>query len=370
MFRFLTLCTITAESTVWYLLQTLYRIVIKGFFLIKTRRFFITRLKFLGDVILTLPAVRLIRQKYPEAHITYLAARPFDELLAHHPDIDRVMGFNLSSIPRQLEVLMKLAAAPFDAALDLFGNPRTAMLCMLTGAKVRIGGDFRGRRLLYTHRINMDGKEVTAPAFHMHYLEPLGIKPQPVLPRLYVSDEEKERAARYLSDLGYTDKPIVGIHAGATWPAKMWRSDRFAELAKRLSKEHGVQVFFTAGPADLERVNRISEQASVSPSEPRVVGIRQLCALVQKFSLFISNDCGPMHIAPALSVPTLGIFGPGQPHIWFPYRTEDGHHIIHKHIECSRCGRDFCDDLRCMDAISVADVFDMAVRVLRDTKKI
>ena len=100
-----------------------------------------------------------------------------------------------------------------------------------------------------------------------------------------------------------------------------------------------------------------------------MLDIRQLCSVIERFSLFISNDCGPMHIAPAVGVPTIGIFGPGRPDIWFPYSAEKGHRAIFKTLRCSRCGRDFCDDLKCMDAVSTEDVYSAASEILEKNGK-
>jgi len=333
----------------------------------EVQNIFVSRLKFMGDVILTLPLVQNLRKTYPSARITYLTAAPYHELLTHHPDIDEVIAFDLSKPLKQAENVIQLLSKPFDISIDLFGNPRTAVLTFLTGAKIRIGGDFRGRRRLYTHKVNNSGIKMSSVEFHLNYLRPLGIEPVVTMPRLFITEREEDWAEKYFRSLGYdTNKPIVGIHAGATWPAKMWHAERFAELAKRLKNELGAEIFFTAGPKDLGHIKKMIYDYSLPVKVPEVLSIRKLCAVIKKFSLFISNDCGPMHIAPALNVSTIGIFGPGEPEIWFPYKRKDGHRYIHKTLKCSRCGRDFCDDLKCMNAISVQDVFLEAADLLSD----
>jgi len=325
----------------------------------------VSRLKFMGDVILTLPLVQNLRVEYPEAKIYYLTARPYDQLLFNHADIDEVLSFDLNNPVNQSKIISKLLRKKFDISIDLFGNPRTALLSFLTGAKIRIGGDFRGRRVLYTHRINNSGMKLSSIEFHLNYLRPLGIEPNHAMPGLFVTDQEEAWAEKYILSMGYNmEKPIIGIHAGATWPAKMWPAGRFAELAKMLKHELGAEIFFTAGPEDLDYVKKIISDYSIPVKIPEVLSIRKLMAVIKQFSLFISNDCGPMHVAPALNIPTIGIFGPGEPEIWFPYQRGNGHRFIHKTLQCSRCGRDFCDDLKCMNAISVQDVFFEAADIL------
>lgn len=332
-------------------------------------KIFITRLKFMGDVILTLPVVHNLKRAFPDASITYLAAKPYHQLLFHNPDIDKVIGFDLENISQQFPVISSLIKNKFDIALDLFGNPRTAVLSYLTGARIRIGGDFRGRRIFYTHRINNNGLNLSSIDFHLNYLKPLGIEPEFTQPKIFISSEERLWAKEYLEKIKFNNKPIVGIHAGATWPAKKWHASRFGELARMLMENLGVQVFFTAGPYDIDLVSKIIKDYSLDVNTPEVLNIRQLCSVIERFSVFISNDCGPMHIAPAVGVPTIGIFGPGRPDIWFPYSEEKGHRAIFKTLWCSRCGRDFCDDLKCMDAVSTEDVYNAASEILEKNGK-
>jgi ADP-heptose:LPS heptosyltransferase len=253
--------------------------------------------------------------------------------------------FSLERSQSPLNIIRTLRATKWDIAIDLFGNPRSALLTFLSGARMRIGGDFRGRRLYYTHRITDSKQRKTAIQFHMNYLAPLGIDVPPV---------EKK------FDLNH---PIAGIQAGATWPAKRWLPERFAALADQLSKQ--VQVLFTMGPGEEAVISNVFKATAHSYTMPEVLPVRQLAAVIQQLRLFISNDCGPMHIAPAVGTPTIGIFGPGEPDIWFPYAAQKGHRLVYQGIDCSMCHRDLCSKMDCMKAIAVEDVLRPALEILQ-----
>jgi ADP-heptose:LPS heptosyltransferase len=326
----------------------------------------VSRLRFMGDVILTTPVLHALKQRVPEVKITYLAESPYHALLEDHPWVDRVLCLDRSDRRSEARLIRTLVCEKYDAAIDLFGNPRSALLIWLSGARIRIGGNYRIRKAAYTHRIKGDGTVRNAVDFHMQFLEPLlGRVPQAGPTRIQPTEAEKWRAIHYLAGMGYDmGRPVAGLHPGASWPAKRWPPGRFADLADRLQGQ-GIQVLFTMGPGEDKLIRDVLHRCKSAVPEPRWLPVRDLAAVIDSLNLYISNDCGPMHIGPAVGTRTLGLFGPGEPEIWFPYRPEDGHRVIHHEIGCSRCHRDVCDELRCMDAIRVDEVFHAALEQLK-----
>ncbi len=325
----------------------------------------ISRLRFMGDIILTTPLLHELKRTYPQASITYLAEEPYISLLRHHPHIYRLLSFKRSDKGSQNRAMFKLLTNKYDIAIDLFGNPRSAYLTWLSGAKIRIGGNFRGRKHFYSHKIKDDGKTRSAVDFHLRYLSPLDIKPhEPVDPYIIVHPDEKEWAAKYLDQKGFDlDKKIIGIHAGATWPAKRWSPERFSELATRLTAEADAQILFTMGPGEHHLVQSVIKNYRYDAIAPEVLSLRKLAAILYHINVFVSNDCGPMHLAPAVGTPTVGIFGPGEPEIWFPYSPNNGHRLVFHQIDCSRCHRDLCPKMECMQSITS----DMVFKAVMDT---
>jgi heptosyltransferase-3 len=139
-------------------------------------RILITRLRFIGDVVLTTPVIRVVRENFPHAYIAYLADKDAITLLENNPYLDELIPFDFNwGIFEQGKFILMLRAKKFDLVIDLFGNPRSAILSFLSGAKTRIGGAFGWRKFLYTNPIPRTNERKNAIQFHLDYLKPLGI---------------------------------------------------------------------------------------------------------------------------------------------------------------------------------------------------
>ncbi len=306
------------------------------------QRILVSRLRFLGDVLLTTPLVRRLREVFPHAEIVYLTEAAYAPLLAHNPHLDEVLAFSpRASAAAQAQLYRSLRRRRFDLAIDLFGNPRTALLTWLTGAPVRVGGDFRGRGKLYSHRVPAAAGSPDAIAFHLRSLEMLGIAAGDKRTEFFLMPEERLWAQSFLAMQAIDPaRPLVGMHPGATWPNKRWPASHFAEVAKALLAA-GVQVLLTQGPQEALIVAAVQQQApgvSVLP----VLSLRETAAVLARCAAFVSNDCGILHLAVAVGTPTVGLFGPSQKEIWFPYDAAEGHVAVDLAIDCRPCHKNFC----------------------------
>jgi lipopolysaccharide heptosyltransferase II len=342
------------------------------------RRILITRMKFVGDVVLTTPTIRAVRDAYPDAYIAYLGEKHAVSLLEHNPHLDEVIGFDFSrsTVLEQTRVALLLRRRTFDLVIDLFGNPRSALLTYLSGAPMRVGLDRKGRGKFYTIRIPDDGKERTAIQFHSRFAEAVGVPAATSKTEIVLTEKEKAGAELLLREFageegGKPLQPLVGIHPGATWPAKRWLADRFAGLADRLTSELGARVLVTSGPEDSDAVRSLTSAARMKPIVLPVMSLRQLAAVIALCNAYVSNDAGPMHIAAAVGTPTIGLFGPGEENIWFPYSASDGHRVLRRDVPCHPCHLDFCNRdgekfMECMKLLTVNDVFSAVLASLRE----
>ncbi|MCL4509993.1 MAG: glycosyltransferase family 9 protein [Bacteroidetes bacterium] len=333
----------------------------------------VSRLKFIGDMILTTPVIGALRDKFPESEIDYLGDKDGVTLLEHNPNLNEIIpyDFDAPSVKEQLRVALILRKKKYDAAIDLFGNPRSAIAIFLSGAKMRIGGDFGWRGKTYTHPIVIN-ERINSIAFHLRYLRPLGIEESYRQPKVFLSDTEVHDAAEFLASLGIDNSGmIIGLHIGATWPAKMWLPEHFGRLAELVNDELGAQVIVTYGPADKEYFERFaasthSQFSVVPPQAPK--RLRKLAAAISQCDAFVSNDTSPMHISAAVGTATVGIFGPSEPEIWFPYDKNLGHVAFKKDVQC--CRRDICklegeEYMRCMKLIRPEEVFEALQQILK-----
>lgn len=342
-------------------------------------RILITRMKFIGDVVLTTPIIHAICESYPSAYIAYLGEKNAVSLLEHNPYLNEIIPFDFSkpTIYEQIRVLRELRKRKFDVFIDLFSNPRTTMLAWLSSAPIRIGKEVKWRGKFYTHRILDDGRAKTAIEFHYQYVEALGVKRTHWRTEIFLTEDERREARIFLKWQNVQlDKPIIGIHPGATWPAKMWLGDRFAELISMLVRELGVQVVLTQGPEDKQLVEEVARDSGVKVTVLGVLPLRQLAAVLSHCAVYVANDSGPMHIAVAVGTKTIGIFGPGEENIWFPYvppyyDASVAHIALRKNVPCHPCHLDFCNRegdgyMECMKLLSVLEVFEEIKKRLED----
>jgi heptosyltransferase-2 len=332
--------------------------------LVAPRRILVSRLRQIGDVILTLPVIDALREKYPDARIDYLAEDAPALAAIGHPALERVISFaprRRSLLPAPLAVLRALRGARYDWTIDLYGNPRSAMLLAWTGAPLRVGPARRGRQRLYTHVVPPALEPLSAIDHHFRVLETLGIDAVPTPPRITLSEEERARGRRLLEQALSLGGPRVGVHVGNRWPAKRWFAERYAGLIRALPRL-GARGIVLGGPGEEALATEVAERSGA----PSLIGLplRGYWGVVQALDVLVTNDGSPLHAGPALGVPTVGILGPTVPEIWFPYRSEDGHQLLHREIWCRPCHRHECARLDCLKWIGVADAVQAVARAL------
>lgn len=334
------------------------------------RRILLTRMKFIGDVVLTTPVIRSVRAAYPDAFVAYMGDRNAVVLLEQNPGLNEIIPFDYTkpTLIEQTRVALHLWRRKFDLVVDMFGNPRSALLTRLSGAPVRVGPARPGRGRLYTIEVHDDGKRRTAIEFHNRSIAAAGIPPSAGKTEIFLTDDERREARIYLRWLnGGTappdlPKPVIGLYPGATWPAKQWLPERFGELADLITSKLGVQVILFAGPHDTMAVDAVMKNSSSQVKVLTALPLRQVAAVMSHCRVVVANDGGPLHIAAALGVPTIGLFGPGEDDIWFPYERAEGHRALRRDVPCHPCHLDFCNRegkgfMECMRLLTVAEVF-------------
>jgi lipopolysaccharide heptosyltransferase II len=329
-------------------------------------RVLLSRLQYLGDVILSLPAARALRDRFPRAPIDYLARGPAADVLAGEAIFDRVvrMPARGEGYRSTWRMLRRLRERQYAVAIDLYANPRSALTMKLSGAPMRIGGSRRGRRVLYTHPVWVPPTVRSAALFHMAHLKPLGIDAPASKPSLTISQAEREHAVRHLARCGVRPgAPVVGIHPGGKWEVKRWPAEYFAALAERLI-ERGIQVVVLCGPGeeayrDVVR-DRLGQRAAYLP----VLPIRQTAAVIHALDAIAVCDGGIMHVAVAVDTPTVGIFGSSEPEVWFPYEMYGPYTAAYVPITCRPCHSHLCSHISCLRKLTVDMVEEKLHRVM------
>ena len=334
------------------------------------RNILIIKLRYIGDVLLSTPVIRAIRTAYPNARVTAAVNPGTESVLALNPDLDEVLIVERRSLLRQFGFLLNLRSRRFDCVLDLTDGDRSAILSWFSGASVRIGFNLehRWRGYLYT-------SVVEARATHgRHQIErdlaallPLGVEPAVRSPVLNVSQQDERVARQVIDEIEENSPaaPLVMLLPGARYWFKTWSVERFAELADRLSSAYECRVLIGGDRSELPIAEKICQLARCAPIV--VAGrlsLLQFAALLRHCVLFVGNDNGAMHIAAAMGTPLVALFGPSDPAEWGPRGSSA--EIVYKGLDCQPCYRSTCTrgEGRCMNLISVDEVFAAACRQL------
>jgi len=327
----------------------------------------------LGDAVMTTPALAGLRGAFPGARIALLAKPPVAELFRHHPDVDEVIvyerpGRHEGALGR-LRLAGEVRRRRFDGALLLQNAFDAALIAFLGRIPERAGYPTDGRRILLTlpvpltHGI-LERHEVE---YYLCLLDGLGIpRPVPAALKLAVTEEEREAMAARLASLGIgRASPIVAINPGATYgSAKRWYPDRFAAVADALSAEWSARVVVVGSTAEAPLAGEI-EAATRNPlvNLAGKTTVRELMALLSLSSFLVTNDSGPMHIGAALGVPLVAIFGPTDWRRTSPWSSLAK--VVRVEIDCSPCRLRVCDrGHECMLGVTPGMVVDAARQLL------
>lgn len=343
----------------------------------------------LGDAVMTTPALLRLREAKPSASITLLSPEKLADLWLGHPAVDEVAVWRKGE--GVWAVARRLRAGRFDQALVLPNSFRSALEVWLAGIPIRLGYRGNGRSLLLTHAAprrademrmrKRSAKEIqrlaAGPALpatkippgahHIHQYLRLtaewGASAEPTAPVLSASPEEKSRFAARFGLAPGVGQVVVGLNAGAEYgPAKRWPLERFAEVAGKLDPTHRPVWVLFGGGADRELAARLAaliQSATPAVQEGRLVNVagetnlRELCAGLASCDALLTNDTGPMHVAAALGVPVVVPFGSTSPELTGPGLPGDPRHALLRHpTPCAPCFlRDCPIDFRCMGGL-------------------
>ena len=327
----------------------------------------VIRLSSMGDIILTLPALKILKTRFPHAHVDVLVKARYRDLLQSQPQVDDLLvleeGEGIFSLARRLR------QRSYDLVVDLHANLRSRLLGLLLRAErtLRVKKrPLRRRLMVLFHR--RPAPRVHTVDLYLDTLRPLGVEAGREAPRLSLRPNERQEADRFLDDLGpVRQKPFVGLHPGARWPGKRWPAERFIETGRRLTGTYRCGILVFGGEGEEALAEEVARGLGPDGVVAAGLSLRSLMALIDRCALFITNDSGPMHLATALGVPVVAIFGPTHPVLGFwPLGERDV--VLTADVECSPCslhGRRRCRrDWLCLRQVSVDQVIRAAEKIL------
>lgn len=325
----------------------------------------------IGDAIMAVPVIADLKHHWPEAKLTAMCLDSVGQLLRNDPHINEIFSFKKPSgwLRRQQfrDLLHPIKHGEYDLGVLLTNSFSSAWWFWRGGVKNRIGYADHLRSFLLNKAVCYPPtvKSQHLVTTYKMLLEPLGIPLSATSPQLYLSQEEKDSARAWLQKYDISkDSITIGINPGAAYgSAKCWLPERFKELTFQLLNDPRVRILYFGDSASAPLVhsicNGMPEQVINLAGK---TSIRELMALIYCCSVFLTNDSGPMHMAAALKVPLLALFGSTSDVRTSPYGWGKW---IHKHAPCSPCHLRTCPiDFRCMKDIQVEEVYQEILNLL------
>ena len=333
----------------------------------------LVRLRLIGDVVFTTPAIRAIRRRFPDCRLAYVVEPDAEPVVASNPHLDEVIVAarpgGAARLTSDWSLACRLRRARYDVAIDFHGGPRSSLLTLATGAPMRIGYTVAGRSWSYTHRIARSRalRPRHSVVNQWDLLEPLGMDapdPRRDPTEMPENGEALARVAARLASAGYdAGQPMVVLHVSAGNPFRRWPAASFTDLVVRLVSGHPSRwVTVTSGPSDMAAAAQISRDAARrldAHAARRVLhagdfNLHDLRALIGHAALFIGGDSGPLHIAGTTTTPIVGVYGPTLPARSEPWRDPA---LVAEAVEmddlaCRPCDQRACvtNDFRCARA--------------------
>jgi len=375
----------------------------------------------LGDAVMTTPALLRLREKFPNAHITLLTPEKLKDLWVNHPAVNETISFapgeSVFSVGRKLRrvgssrcddrTAQRAVPTKFGLALVLPNSPRSAIETWLAGIPQRIGyarpwrnffltqaiaprpGAVRMQKLpvaeikrrtgvapvpkIISKKSETGATPVLRPIDHqiheyLHLVAALGADPETIAPQLFVAPDEIKTAKEKFG-LEKITQPVFGLNPGAEYgPAKRWPVERFIAAAQEIQKRTNCVWLIFGGKGDVELAERISSELRTPNSELRSLAgqtsLRELMALLKLCRVLLTNDSGPMHVAAALGTPVVAPFGSTSPELTGSGLPGDPRHrLLKSDAPCSPCFLRECPiDFRCLNGISVERVVEAVLQ--------
>ncbi|HEX5218933.1 MAG TPA: lipopolysaccharide heptosyltransferase II [Verrucomicrobiae bacterium] len=360
-------------------------------------RILVRGVNWLGDAVMTTPALIRLREKFPDARITLLTPEKLRDLYLHHPAVNETIGVAVGE--GLLTVSDKLRSGNFDLAVLFPNSPRSALEVYFAGIPRRVGYARPWRNLFLTHQVPSRSGHVPmrkrtpgeirrlivqprasvsqnlpATAHHvheyLHLVSALGANPEPVPPALYMPPNEVLRTAWSLPQSAATDY-LIGLNPGAEYgPAKRWPLERFAQVANELYGKISCQFLIFGGTGDVSLAEQLVTLLPIPAGKGHVVSLagktslRDLMAGLKLCDVLLTNDTGPMHLAAALGTPVVVPFGSTSPELTGPGLPGDPQHrLLKSNAVCSPCFLRECPiDFRCMKGITVERVVSAVIQ--------
>lgn len=334
------------------------------------KKILIIRIDRIGDVVLSTPTFRALREYFPRTYIALLVKPETEAIVSQNPWANEVIIYEEENLAKRFKFIQGLRKRRFDLTIDLIWDYplKSALLAYLSGAKYRVGYDIAGRGIFFNIRVTSDKKEKHTIERTLDVVRTIGVDTANREPEIVVPPQGKKYIDEFLSQHNILQgNLVIGIHPGGHYPTQRWSREGFAQVGDEVAKRYGAQVIIVASPREARLVQEIMDLMETKPIVmTRETSLEQLIALIDRCDLFICNNSGPLHIAIALKIPTVSTMGPTIPERWWP-EGENHIMVIRKDLPCSPCNLSYCPlgTHDCMRLITAQDILEAVDSQLR-----
>jgi predicted lipopolysaccharide heptosyltransferase III len=338
------------------------------------------RLRSLGDTLLSTPLYAALKEWRPDLRISVLVEKPNDEVLMHNPDIRDVLAipaaaeraFSPSHLAVRFTAIRRLRAEHFDCCFNLHGGSTSALFTWLSRATYRVGLKNFRNSYCYNVRIELQpansikGKRHTVE-YQMEWLHFLGM-PKAEIPKLRVFPDPVIGAhveAKLIRQGICPGTPYCVIQPTSKFGTKEWTPRGFAEISDHLQKFYGYRTVLTGGPGEGAKLKQVIGHCQLEPAVLGQISVAELMGVIRGANLFIGNDSGPTHLAAALGIPTVVLYGSSDSQVWYPWKAQ--HQLVQNPFGCNPCPGYRClvyDEPKCILSISPSQIKTAIERLL------
>lgn len=316
----------------------------------------------IGDIVLSTIILENLTTHFPSAKIHYLTEEFAQDAVKNNLLVDKVLSMKKSEFV--FSVAKRLRKEKYDLILDLWSNPRSAQITFLAFAKYRVGFAYRGRKYAYNILCDSGRGNYHSAEHNLELLKTIFV---PIISKnilFNLNDDEIKFAQEYFNQNSLKQSNTIGIVPSGGWESKRCDAVKWIEICENILKQKEFNFLILWGPGDEKDAtfikSKLGERCLLAPE----TNVRELASLISKCKVIIANDSGPMHIAAALGIPTLGIFGPTDPQKHGPYNGNSDY-VIKSDLHCIICNKLVCPyNHECMLELDANEVVNKVMKLL------
>lgn len=337
----------------------------------EVKEILLIRTAYIGDVVMTLPMLKPLKKKFPNAKLTFLTAFGAKAVLDNNPYVDAVISYDAfwfyaTPKSRYPGFIREFRKRRFDLVIEARADIRDILFLVWPAtARYKVSYNVGGGSYLLTHVAPYRGLKHKV-AYHLDLAEYLGCDTNELEWGIYLTSDEKQQVRNVLKGKKLAE-PFLCAHPGARLLLKRWPPDKCAQLYDRIIQTYGMPIALVGSGEEIPLVTDIANRMKHRPiTLAGDLTIRTLAGVLSKAEAFICNDSGPMHIAACMDTPTVAIFGPSKSVETAPYGKI--HRVVEKAVPCRyQCPESSCRNAHyhiCMESIQVEDVFQAVEEIL------